>query len=307
MTSLHDEMREGRERRGITLDALHAATRISREALDAIERGEFEFLPKTYVRLFLRTYAAHVGMDPQYVLDRYEELVVPPPGDAPASIPQPRPIPWARIVALTIGFFLLGWAGITAFKNRAGDQYPPGLAVGRPAFTPGTPQASAGPGESAELPQGRAERPSPADSAVPAGSGPIAGTLPDSSVGTPEFQNPAWWASDSLVVLKGVCVEQTWLDVSTDGLRAFRGEMNPGEERAWTARDRFYVVAGRSSGIQFSLQGKPLIRARSWASEVLRMAITRKGIEVEKRRRPAGPTEDSAASQRTGTVSDTGQ
>lgn len=304
MTSLHDELREGRERQRITLDSLHAATRISRDALEAIERGDFEFLPKTYLRLFLRTYAAHVGMDPQYVLDRYEDLIAPPPGEAPATLPQERPIPWGRVVALTVGFFLLGWAGITAFKNRAGDRYPTDYAAGRPLVaSPGALQAGAAP-ESVDLSQGMAGHAALPDSGLPAVSS--SGTLPDSAVDLSATRGPAWWGLDSLVVLKGVCLEQTWLDVSIDGQRAFQGEMKPGEERTWTARDRFYVVAGRSSGIQFLLQGKPLSRAHSWASEVLRMGITRKGIEVEKKRRPAESTEDSAAQPR-GVRADTGQ
>jgi hypothetical protein len=110
-----------------------------------------------------------------------------------------------------------------------------------------------------------------------------------------------------MLVLEGVGVEETWLDVSVDGQRAFRGIIRPGDTRQWTARERFYVVAGRSSGVQFSLQGRPLSRAKSWASEVLRMSITRAGVVVEQRPREARPAEarGDTASRPRDTAADT--
>ena len=298
MTPLHDELREGRERRGLTLDALHTVTRINRDALEAVERGDFDFLPKTYIRLFLRTYATQVGMDPQYVLDRYEELNSPPAGEIPVVIPQQRPVSWGTVMALTVGFFLLGWAGITAFKNRRGDQYPTASRGG-----PSTGALSAP--ESTDLAQGSAVQTATTDTTPPATAASPAESTIDTATARLISGSSAWWGQDSVVVLRGVCVEQTWLDISADGQRVFRGEMKPGEEQRWSARDRFYIVAGRSSGIQFSLQDRSLPRAPSWASEVLRMSVTRKGIEVERKRRPAEASEDSAA--RPGPAADTGR
>ncbi len=289
MTPLHEELREARERQRLTLDALHAATRINRDALEAIERGDFDFLPKTYVRLFLRTYATHVGMDPQYVLDRYEELKKPLSTEVPAVLPRQRRVSWGTVVALTVGFFLLGWAGITAFKNRMGDQYPTASrGGGGPSSSSGDAPAPAAP-ESVGLSQGSGSQ----------------SATPDTVAARSTSGGPAWWGQDSVVALQGVCVEETWLDISADGARVFRGEMKPGEARTWTARDRFYVVAGRSSGVQFSLQGRQIPRAQAWASEVLRMAVTRKGVEVEKKRRPAESPEDTAT-QRRSAATDTG-
>jgi cytoskeleton protein RodZ len=286
MTPLHVELREGRERRGLTLDALHAATRISRDFLDAIERGDFDFLPRTYVRLFLRRYATQVGMDPQYVLDRYEELKGPKPEEVQVAMEPPRPVSWGVVVALAVGFGLLGWAGVTMFRNRVGDRYPappPEAASVQEAPVQATPE-SLGPAIA-----GRVQAAGPDSVSVPATvpvPAPAAEARPDTAAARPVF-GAVWPEGDSAAVLRGVCVEQTWLDVSADGGRVFRGEMKPGEERIWTARERFFVVAGRSSGIQFSIQGRPLPRSKAWASEVLRMSITRSGVAVEPRRRPA--------------------
>jgi cytoskeletal protein RodZ len=293
MTPLHVELREGRERKGLTLDALHATTRISRDFLEAVERGDFDFLPRTYVRLFLRRYATQVGMDPQYVLDRYEELKGPKPDEVQVVMEPRRPVSWGVVAALAVGFGLLGWAGVTMFRNRVGDRYP---APPPEAASVGEAPVQAAPESLGPALAGRVQAAGPDSASVPASA-----ERPDTASVRTAF-GVAWPEGDSAAVLRGVCVEQTWLDVSADGQRAFRGEMKPGEERTWTARERFFVVAGRSSGIQFSLGGSPLPRSKAWASEVLRMSITRNGVAIEPRRRPPAGEEarDTASADSAG-------
>jgi|GEM_PF-1865758 len=314
MAPLHIELRESRERKGLTLEALHAATRISLDFLAAIERGDFDFLPKTYIRLFLRSYATHVGMDPQYVLDRYEEMVRPVPIPEEAQGPpveeQRRPVSWGVVVALAAGLILLGWSGVFLFKGQMGGapEGPRGLPYPPAASVEGASKGDVSGGDSAS------DRPSVAAEGSSKGAAPDTASSPATAGQQGRDTASAFWApksgsgQDSMLVLEGVGVEETWLDVSADGQRVFRGTVRPGEARRWTARERFYVVAGRSSGVQFALQGTPLPRAKSWASEVLRMSITRDGAVVEQRpreARPAGAGEDTA-SRRRGAAADTG-
>ena len=127
MGPLHEEMRERRERAGLTLQAIHVATRISTDFLNAIEEGNFKFLPKPYIRLFLRTYANKVGMDPQYVLDRYEDIDRPNEegeGGRSTTLLPDRPLSWGVTVGMAVGFLLLGFAGASLFK-RAAEDVPP--------------------------------------------------------------------------------------------------------------------------------------------------------------------------------------
>jgi transcriptional regulator with XRE-family HTH domain len=300
MASLHTELRENRERRGLTLETLQAATRINPDFLAAIERGDFDFLPKTYIRLFLRTYATHVGMDPQYVLDRYEEMVRPVPVETEAlPVEEPRRPPSRKMaVVVAAGLVLIGLSGVLLLRGQRGDMSPAGpRGFSVPGFS-GQASVEETPGRSRDsVAEGAPRAVSPDTTASPAEAGRQAQDT--TSVPTPV----AGLGQDSVLVLEGVGVEETWLDVSVDGQRAFRGTIKPGDERKWAAHERFYVVAGRSSGIQFSLQGKPLPRAKGWASEILRMSITRAGVVVE--RKPRGAREDSA-SQRRGTEVDTG-
>lgn len=48
---------------GITLEDISAHTRINTRFLEALEQGDFTILPKTYIRLFLRSYCQEIGSD----------------------------------------------------------------------------------------------------------------------------------------------------------------------------------------------------------------------------------------------------
>lgn len=312
MTPLHVELRESRERKGLTLEALHTSTRISLDFLAAMERGDFDFLPKTYIRLFLRSYATQVGMDPPYVLDRYEELVRPVPEETqgPPVEEQRRPLSWGVVVALAAGLVVLGWSGVLLFKGRMGiaPEGPRGLPSSSVASVEGTSEGEKPGGDSAsDRPSVAAEGPLKAaaqdTASSPATAGPQ-GRDAASVLATPV----AGLEQDSALVLEGVGVEETWLDVSADGQRVFRGTVGRGDAQKWAARERFYVVAGRSSGVQFSLQGRPIPQAKLGAPEVLRMSITRAGVVVEQGPRKARPSEarGDTAPQRRDTAADTG-
>ena len=65
-------LREARERAGITLRDVAAATKISVPALEALERNDIARLPGgIFVRAFVRAYARHVGLDPEDAVRRF--------------------------------------------------------------------------------------------------------------------------------------------------------------------------------------------------------------------------------------------
>ncbi|MDP6039214.1 MAG: DUF4115 domain-containing protein [Candidatus Latescibacteria bacterium] len=72
-----------REKLGLSIDHIFEQTRINPEFLRALETGDFDVLPKAYVRLFLKTYAREVGLDPNEVISKYETTVAPPPIEIP--------------------------------------------------------------------------------------------------------------------------------------------------------------------------------------------------------------------------------
>ncbi|MGC9363405.1 MAG: helix-turn-helix domain-containing protein [Fidelibacterota bacterium] len=70
----YEELKKLRESKGISLDQISSRIKINRTILEAFEQGDFSKLPETYIRLFLKSYAAELGVDPGTVLKEYAAL-----------------------------------------------------------------------------------------------------------------------------------------------------------------------------------------------------------------------------------------
>ncbi len=77
-------LRSERERRGITLDTIAAATKVSADLWEGLERNDFSRWPSgIFARAFIRDYARAVGLDSDEVVDEFCRLF--PIGDRRAS------------------------------------------------------------------------------------------------------------------------------------------------------------------------------------------------------------------------------
>ncbi len=71
--TFYHELKQLRVAQGISLEDISSKTRINTRFLEALERGEFEILPKTYIRLILRSYCRIIGANETDVLSQLEE------------------------------------------------------------------------------------------------------------------------------------------------------------------------------------------------------------------------------------------
>jgi transcriptional regulator with XRE-family HTH domain len=67
-----EELKRAREEKGISLQQMAAKTRIDLKFLEAIDNGNFSFLPDLYVKAFLKQYAKVVDLDENETIERYE-------------------------------------------------------------------------------------------------------------------------------------------------------------------------------------------------------------------------------------------
>ncbi len=67
-----EELRDAREKSGLTLQQMAMKTRVDIKFLDAIDKGDFAFLPEPYVKAFLKDYAKMVGLDENKTIQKYE-------------------------------------------------------------------------------------------------------------------------------------------------------------------------------------------------------------------------------------------
>jgi cytoskeleton protein RodZ len=147
-------LRRTRESRGISLHEIAAATKLSRAALEAIERDDVSRLPGgIFTRAFVRAYAKELGVDPEHTLhdflaqfpDRQAEPHVAQP-DVPAepavaSYDAARMIVPLGIVTVPVAFAIL-WLTY-GVKPESQDARDAPVAASRvetpPEVTPATP------------------------------------------------------------------------------------------------------------------------------------------------------------------------
>lgn len=72
MEIFSEQLKKQREEKKIRLSDVAVQTRISMKFLEAIEAGNFEILPETYIRAFIRDYAKAIGLDPDETIKRFD-------------------------------------------------------------------------------------------------------------------------------------------------------------------------------------------------------------------------------------------
>jgi cytoskeleton protein RodZ len=137
-------LRDQREARGLDLKAVETALRIRLQYLEAIEQGRFDLLPgAAYIPAFLRSYAQHVGLDPEKVLTAYHLSGAVPikrsvslPADFPL-VEKRAPIGLAVLtVLLVIGAGYAMWHYLPRQESVVAEKVPPvpdRLLASRPA------------------------------------------------------------------------------------------------------------------------------------------------------------------------------
>ncbi|MDP3831468.1 MAG: DUF4115 domain-containing protein [Ignavibacteriaceae bacterium] len=68
------ELKEARESLGMSLEQLANKIKIDIKFLEAIEKGDFTFLPVIYVRAFLKEYARTIGLDENKILKKFSQI-----------------------------------------------------------------------------------------------------------------------------------------------------------------------------------------------------------------------------------------
>ncbi len=68
-----DQLKKARLKKGVSLQQMAATTRIDLKFLEAIDNGNFGFLPELYVKAFIKQYAKEVDLDEQETIKKFED------------------------------------------------------------------------------------------------------------------------------------------------------------------------------------------------------------------------------------------
>lgn len=220
-----EQLRREREMRGVSLEEVSEATRISTRFLQAFEEEQWDRLPGgIFNRGFIRSIARYLGLDEDALMAEYAMATNDRPQvavwvDGPAK-PRHRLWPWLLLFAAVLAAG--GWAGYRFFAETASGWLVP------------TAPASA------------------AESAPPAPAEPPAATEEPAAAEPP----PALPPGEGDLQLKIEAGRGTRVTVAADGRVIFDQEMQPGQSEIFRAHERFEISAANSSAVLIELNGQ---------------------------------------------------
>ncbi len=231
-------LRNARVDKGWSLTQAEEVTKIRIRYLEALEEEAYHILPgDTYAKGFLRTYAKHLGINPEEVLEHYKALgqqqEKPLPAEPAPPLPRRRP-QWIKpvLVAVTGVVALVVVIGIASLSKQPGTTIAPEDIV---TPLPTTPQE-----EVVQQP----ENTPPPDNTPPAQTSPS------------NPQNVIAQENEGLVA-QLVFSQPCWIRVNVDGQFAFEGTFTQGATKELKAKDQIELVTvGNAGGLTVTLNGK---------------------------------------------------
>jgi cytoskeleton protein RodZ len=307
MSAFGENLRREREMRGVSLEEISFATKISLRFLEAIEREDFSRLPGgIFSRSFIRTYARYLGLDEDRIVAEFQHSAQPQTdfdlhrmagGNATFQRPGDRTTLIATVVAVVL--LITGYM-LFRYSRRAAEVPPPPPPVpvvkaepvtpppvpaapatadasaassatpvpGTVATAPAAPGTATGPGNTTPLPPA-----TQAPAQQPAGSN--AATPPGQSPSAGQVGKP----STNELVLQVAATERAWIAVEADGKMVFQRVLNPNEVQTLHAQKSFDVTAGNARSVILTLNGETLKPLASRTGEAKSIRLTRDDLK----------------------------
>lgn len=250
------ELQQARLTKKISLADISAETRINLKFLEAIEQGQFQILPQTYVRAFLREFALMIDLDPNEIMKRYDNArrdlpskKIEEPSLQQQTIQEgntPRDLEGSTFSlsplqrTIVFGIILVGAVlvvYILATMNEVTELQKP----------------------VSEVPFDHVVRESEAASIPP-------------SYATPDTSAVIVAPKIDSLRLQMTTHDSVWISLLIDGKKGEEYLFGPNRKRTWIALERFVITMGNAGGATFQLNGKDL-GALGKRGAVLRNAI----------------------------------
>ncbi|MGA9966654.1 MAG: RodZ domain-containing protein [Terriglobales bacterium] len=283
MASFGAQLKQERERKGVTLEDISLTTKIGTRMLRALEEEHFDQLPGgIFNKGFIRAYARCLGMDEEQAIADYliatgatpsakksendEAPILEPPSRE--ETPATAGLPWGTfavvLLIVALGFAAWGFYSRGSEKEASESASPaPSATVANPPSTSPTAAAEQLPpeqkhAESADssAPTSKPIEPPVATAAAiqpvpPAAVGPIPATSANSQ---PQPRVPA--NAPLLLVIKAR--EDSWLSISVDGEIVTRALLTAPALKSVRAQNEIVIKAGNVGALDFEFNGKKL-------------------------------------------------
>ena len=281
--TIGEELSAARQARGLELEEIQRQSGVSLSVLQGIEAGELDVVEPVFVRLALKAYAEHLGLDPEPFLSRFDQQygrIMQARSRPVVVLSQPTPRRSRKpliIIGLVIGACCIL---AVAFFYFFGDKQPPTQVENTPT------QATDTPTQMTDTPVQMPSTPAQTTAAV-AQSQPPATPSDPSAESSPELAEPlatgaaAQTTEPVPVVLELEARDSTWVQIRwDDAAENFEAIIPPGERHRFEARDHFVVLSTRPHGLSYWLDGQLLGNGQLGdPDQVLHFRAAANGIE----------------------------
>lgn len=239
MSSLFQDLKQAREAKRISLNDVSDATLINVKFLEAIEQGNIDILPQTYIRAFIREYASFVGLDPVEIMKRYDQErnePAPPPTPERSPTPEPAPSPENQNVIEEVN---------EPEKPRSPEIRRfalPAILVLALAVIIWNLTRTKPPQEMKEI------------ESIDQQSGFVTDTA---AQGRTEQSGKGTSSRDSLT-LHATTLDSAWVQITIDNEPPQEYLFRPNRKMSWKARDQFRITLGNAGGVDLTLNQKHL-------------------------------------------------
>lgn len=290
MKEISQEIQQARLAKGVTLEEIAGHTHIQLAHLQKIENGQFDFLPRPYVVAFIKTFAQHVGLSGETLVNRWREreqaeisqleeqqhqqlapqkeerkIANAPLRPREPVVAQSIQIPYLKEIAIGLGMVVV-MAGLIYVMSRPGDD------------------------EQAQ--NGRDNQPSSTQSSTPSRVQeiPFSQVSKEVAAKTQAQEQPA--ATTPELTLQAQFERQTRMRLIRDSTDTSIAVYRAGETQTWRAKEKFNLRLSVAGVVTLTLDGKNLGKFGQ-AGQIEYLTITREGVTnkfaVTPRPRTAAP------------------
>ncbi len=265
MAGFGEKLRRERELRGISLDQIATATKISTRMLKALEDEKFDLLPGgIFNKGFIRSYAKFLGIDEEQAVADY--VAATGPEEPINNLPQITDIPerparqldeegtvsWTTIVVLVL-LVAIGYGGWTYHNHRKAERE--SSTTSSPVLAPSTvPVLPPAAEQKAVRPENSAVK-TPSSAPLGATTNSAPSTTASPAALKTDATEPAPKPSVDLVIRTS---EESWVQAIADGKTIFSETLPAASEKHVTASRRITLTVGNAGGVEVTYNGATL-------------------------------------------------
>lgn len=242
MQTVGEVLRTEREKRGMTVKDIEAATSIRALYISAIEDNKFSVVPgEVYLKGFIRNYANYLGLNGQEMVEIYRKSQNPPApviAQVDQALQQPTSSEQRKEARQS--------QATSDIKARDSSSSAKWLAIALASVV------IAGAGWWFAIGAGKPSAPAPQQPVKVAPSAPV---QPPVAPAVPQQQVPVNTKPVALIVK---FTDDCWAQVIVDGKEVYEGILKSGESQKWEADQTIVVKFGNAGAVELTHNGRSM-------------------------------------------------